>query len=82
MNIIKIMTIGDWGLQRKTNMIKITIMMLGPHLMMITKRRTLMEGGIEPTLECLGDKNHDENLLHTITLLAQHMAKSIIDFFQ
>jgi hypothetical protein len=74
MNIIKIMTIGDWGLQRKMSTIKITIMMLGPHLMMITKRRTLMEGGVEPTLECLGNKDHDENLLHTIILLAQHMA--------
>jgi hypothetical protein len=82
MNIIKIMTIGDWGLQRKTNMIKITIMMLGPHLMMITKKRILMEGGVGPTLECLGDKDHGENLLHTIALLAQHMVESIIDFFQ
>jgi len=41
-----------------------------------------MEGGVEPTLECLGNKDHDENLLHTIILLAQHMAQSIIDFFQ
>jgi len=57
-------------------------MMLGPHLMMITKKRILMEGGVGPTLECLGDKDHGENLLHTIALLAQHMVESIIDFFQ
>ncbi len=63
-------------------MIKIIIMMLGPHLMMITKRKILMEGGVKPTLECLGNKDHDENLLHTIILLAQHMVESIIDFFQ
>jgi len=81
MNVIKIKMMGDWGLQRKTNMIKITIMMLGPHLM-ITKKRTLMEGRNGPTLECLGDKDHDENFLHTIALLAQQMVESIIDFFQ
>jgi hypothetical protein len=82
MNTIKIMMMGDWGFHRRTNMIKITIMMLGPHLMMITKRRTLVEGRVRPTLECFGNKDHDENLLHTITLLAQHMVESIIDFFQ
>jgi len=38
--------------------------------MMITKRRTVMEGRIEPAFESSNDKNHDEDLLHTITLLA------------
>jgi hypothetical protein len=45
------------------NTIKITTTNLGPHLMMITKRRTMMERGIRPTLECLSDKDYDEGLL-------------------
>jgi hypothetical protein len=69
MNTIKIMMMGDWGFQKKTNTIKITIMMLGPHLMMITKRKIVLERGTRPTLECSNGKDHDENLLHTITRL-------------
>jgi hypothetical protein len=41
-----------------------------------------MEGRIKLAFESSNDKNHDEDLLHTITLLAQHMAKPILDFFQ
>jgi hypothetical protein len=54
---------GDLGLSRRMNMIKITTTKLGPHLVTISKRRTAMEGGVRPTLECLGDEDHDENFL-------------------
>jgi len=45
------------------NTIKITTTKLGPHLMIIIKRRTMMERGIRPILEYLGDKEYDEGLL-------------------
>jgi hypothetical protein len=41
---------------------------VGPTFDEITKRKIVMEGGAEPTLECLGNKDHDEDLLHTITI--------------
>jgi hypothetical protein len=41
-----------------------------------------MGRGARPPLQCLGDKYHDEDCLHTITLLAQHMVEPILDFFQ
>jgi hypothetical protein len=64
--MIKIKTMEDWGFQMKMNTIKITTIKLGPHLMMITRRKIAMEKKTGPTFECLGDKDHDENLLHTI----------------
>jgi hypothetical protein len=59
---------GGLGLQKRMNTIKITTMKLGSHLMTITKRRTMMEGGVGPTFECLGNEDHDEDLLHTIAI--------------
>jgi hypothetical protein len=58
-------------------------MKLGPHLMMITRRRPTMEGRAEPTFECSCscDKDHDEDLLHTITIACTTRGKTNINFF-
>jgi len=63
------------------NIIKITTRKLGPHLMTITKRWTMMERGVGPTFECLGDENHDEDLLHTITIACTTQGITNIIFF-
>jgi len=62
-------------------MIKITTMKICPHLMMITHRRLVMEGGAEPTFECSNDKDHDEDLLHTITIAYTTQGRTNIRFF-
>ncbi len=80
--MITIMMMGDWGLQKRMNTIKITRAKLGPHLMTITKRRTMMEGGVGPTFECLGDKDHDEDLMHTIAIAFTIEGITNIIFFQ
>ncbi len=79
--MIKITMMGDWKLQKKMNTIKITTTKLGPHLMTITKRRTMMEGGVGPTFECLSDEDHDEDLLHTITIACTIEGITNINFF-
>jgi len=54
----------------------------GPHLMMIIRRRIVMEGGVEPTLECSGNVDHDEDFLHmTITIACTTQGKTNINFF-
>jgi hypothetical protein len=58
------------------NTIKITTIKLGPHLMTIIKRRPTMEGKIEPTFECSCNKDHDEDLLHTITITCTTQGKT------
>ncbi len=70
----------DWLLKRMDT-IKITITKLGPHLMTITKRKIVMERGIKPTLECLSNENHDEGLLHTITIVCTTQGGKNISFF-
>jgi hypothetical protein len=50
------------------NTINITTIKLGPHLMMITKRRTIMEERFRPTLEYLSDEDYDESLLKSIVV--------------
>jgi hypothetical protein len=56
---------------------------LGPHLMMITMKKIVMEGRTEPTLECSSDEGHDENLLHmTITIACTTHGKNQYKNFQ
>jgi hypothetical protein len=40
-----------------------------------------MERGAKPTLECLSNKDHDENLLHTITIACTTQGGNNIRFF-
>ncbi len=54
--------------QKRMNTINITTIKLGPHLMMITKRRTIMEERFRPTLEYLSDEDYDESLLKSIVV--------------
>jgi hypothetical protein len=56
---------------------------LGPHLMMIIKRKIVMEGGAELTFECSSDEDHDEDHLHmTITITCTTQGKTNNIFFQ
>jgi hypothetical protein len=48
---------------------------------MITRRKTIMERGAEPTLKCLSNKDHDEDLLHTITITCTTQGGNNIRFF-
>jgi hypothetical protein len=50
--------------------------------MIIIKMRIVIEEGVEPTLECLGDEYHDEDLLHmTITIACTTQGKTNTIFF-
>ncbi len=40
-----------------------------------------MERGAEPTFECLSNKDHDEDLLHTITIVCTTQGGNNIRFF-
>jgi hypothetical protein len=40
-----------------------------------------MEGGVGPTFECLSDEDHDEDLLHTITIACTIEGITNINFF-
>jgi hypothetical protein len=75
------MTIGDWGLQRRTNMIKIITTKLGSYLMTLMKRRIAMEVGARPTLEFSCNEDHDEDFLHTITIICTTRGKTNIQFY-
>jgi hypothetical protein len=63
------------------NTINITTTKLGPHLMMITRKKIVMERGVEPTLECLSNEDRDENLLHTIIIACTTQGENNIRFF-
>lgn len=39
------------------------------------------ERGVEPTLECLSKKNHDQDLLHTITIICTTQGENYIIIF-
>jgi hypothetical protein len=47
----------------------------------ITKRKIMMEGRAGPTFECLSNEDHDENLLHTITIACITQDKTHIRIF-
>ncbi len=49
--------------------------------MMITRRKTVMERGAKPTFECLSNEDHDEDLLHTITITCTTQGGNNIRFF-
>jgi hypothetical protein len=46
----------------------------------ITTRKIVMERRVRPTLECSGDKGHDEDL-HTITITCTTQGITNIKFF-
>lgn len=80
--MIKITIVDDWGFQMRMNIIKITTMKLGPYFMTITKWKTTMKRRTEPTFECLGNEDHDEDLLHTITITCTTQSKTNIKKIQ
>jgi len=49
--------------------------------MTITKKKIVVERKAKPTLECLSNKNYDENLLHTITIICTTRHGNNIRFF-
>ncbi len=49
--------------------------------MRITRKKTMMERGAKPTFECLSNEDHDEDLLHTITITCTTQGGNNIRFF-
>jgi len=49
--------------------------------MTITRRKTTMKRGTKPTIECLSNEDHDEDLLHTITITCMTQGGNNIRFF-
>ncbi len=47
----------------------------------ITMRKIVMEIRVKPTFECSGDKGHDEDLLHTITIACTTQGITNIIYF-